>query len=144
MIKVAPYVKTAGSEKFKEFLALPFTIDMLYPVFNEDSVELLFDGWRGKDMVNWYKFTNDDGFILEFYSTYYVLRKDKVEKTKYMLSIPVTINDFINDLERFALQLYWTIWIDENFEPKDYLPKDGIKQYFQNLLLKIGKPEELS
>lgn len=144
MIKVAPYVKTAGSEKFKEFLALPFTIDMLYPVFNEDSVELLFDGWRGKDMVNWYKFTNDDGFILEFYPTYYVLRKDKVEKTKYMLSIPVTINDFINDLERFALQLYWTIWIDENFEPKDYLPKDGIKQYFQNLLLKIGKPEELS
>jgi len=54
MITVVSYSETKGSERFKEFLAKPFTLDMLYPVFNEKSVETLFEGWRGKDMMNWY------------------------------------------------------------------------------------------
>lgn len=134
---------TAGSERFKKFLAIPFKIDMLYPVFGNKSTDTLFDDWQGKVVVNWYKFTNTDEFILEFYSTYYVIKKDKGESIKYMLSIPETINDFINDMDRFNVQLYWTAWIDENFEPKEYLHKEEIKEYFANLLLKMGKSHEL-
>lgn len=143
MIVAVPYSKTKGSEKFKEFLAKPFTVDMLYPVFNDQSCELLFEAWRGKNMVNWYKFTNDDKIILEFYPTYYTVRKDVKDGVTYMLSIPKTIDDFINDMHRFGIPLYWTNWIDQNFEPKEYLHVNEIKNYFTDLLAKMGKSHEL-
>lgn len=143
MIKATPYNETKGSEKFKEFLAKSFTIDMLYPVNNDASCETLFDDWRVKNMMNWYKFNNDE-FTLEFYPTYYTVKKNKpVDSIKYILSIPITINDFINDMNRFMVQLYWTTWIDQNFEPKEYLHVDEIKDYFTDILAKIGKSHEL-
>jgi hypothetical protein len=49
MMKVTPYIYTIGSEKFKIFLIQPFTIEMLYPVFGDQSCETLFSGWHGKD-----------------------------------------------------------------------------------------------
>jgi hypothetical protein len=143
MIKVVPFIQTLGRDKFKQFLSLPFTIDMLFPVFNDKSEPTYFDGWHGKDMINWHKFTNDDKIILEFYPTYYTIRKEVKNGTTYMLSIPTTINDFINDMNRFGVQLYWTEWIDNNFEPKDYLKSDEIKEYYSNLLLRMGKSHEL-
>jgi hypothetical protein len=143
MIKVIPFNRTMDSEKFKEFLATPFKIDMLYPVFNEQSTETLFEDWRGKDMINWYRFTNDE-YTLEFYPTYYTIKKNKPEDSiKYMMSIPETIDDFINDMDRFGVQLYWTNWINQNFEPKEYLHANEIKEYFTILLTKMGKSEEL-
>lgn len=143
MIRVVPYIQTSRSENFRKFLALPFTIDMLYPVYNEKSCELLFDGWKGKNMLSWYKFVNEDKFILELYPTYYILTKDVPNAVKYSMVIPKTIDDFINDMQRFGVQLYWTAWIDTNFEPKDYLHVDEIKQYYVNLLGKMGKSNEL-
>jgi len=150
MVQVVPYNETKGSERFKEFLAKPFTLDMLYPVFNDKSVDTLrlitvtlFENWRGKNMVNWYKFTNDNKIVLEFYPTYYTVRKDVKNGITYMLSIPKTINNFITDMNRFGIQLYWTNWIDQNFEPKEYLHIDEIKNYFIDLLAKMGKSHEL-
>lgn len=140
MRKVVPYIKIMGSERFKEFLATPFTVDMLYPVFNDKSCETLFDDWRGKNMVNWYKFSNGDKIILEFFPTYYSVKRDKIV---YMLALPETLNDFINDMDRFGIQLYWSEWIDNNFEPKEYLERDEIHQYFVELLGRMGKSHEL-
>ena len=143
MINVVPYSETTGSEKFKEFLTKPFTLDMLYPVFNDQSCETLFENWRGKNMINWHRFSNDDKIILEFYPTYYTVRKDVKDAITYMLSLPTTINDFINDMKRFGVQLYWTEWVDQNFEPKEYLRVDKIKDYWIDLLAKMGKSHEL-
>ena len=143
MIKVVPFIQTIGSEKFKQFLALPFTIDMLYPVFNEKSCNTLFDNWHYKNMLNWHKFSNDDKIIIEFYPKYYVLYKNISNNIKYMMPLPKTINSFINDMNRFNIQLYWTNWIDENFEPKEYLHVDEIKNYYVDLLGKMGKSYEL-
>lgn len=143
MIKVTPYNETIGCEKFKEFLAISFKTDMLYSIFYDKSCETLFENWRGKDMLKWSKFNNDE-YTLEFYPTYYTLKKNKpVNSTKYVIPIPKTINDFINDMVRFDIQLYWTPWIDLNFEPKEYLHKDEIKNYFSDLLTKMGKSHEL-
>ena len=144
MINVVPYKETNGSEGFKKFLATPFSIDMLYPVFNDKSRDTLFDEWRGKDMLNgWSKFTSDE-YTLEFYPTYYTIKKNKpVDSIQYMLSLPTTIDDFINDMNRFGVQLYWTEWIDQNFEPKEYLHVDEIKNYWTALLAKMGKSHEL-
>jgi hypothetical protein len=143
MIRVVPYMYTSGSEKFKQFLALPFTFDMLYPIKGDKSSELLFDTWKCKEMINWQRFTNEDKIILEVYPTYYTISKNTPNAIKYMLSLPKTINEFINDMDRFGIQLYWTTWIDQNFEPKEYLAVDEIKQYYIDLLGKMGKSHEL-
>jgi len=147
MIKTVSYGKTLGSEKFRDFLALPFSVEMLYPIYGDKgdkAIVKLFEEWRGKDMLNgWSKFGNDD-YTLEFYPTYYTLKKNKpVDSIQYMLAIPATIDDFITDMEGFGIQLYWTTWIDENFEPKEYLQQDEIKGYFEDLLMKMGKSHEL-
>lgn len=143
MIEVVLFIHTIGSEKFKEFLAKPFTIDMLYPIYNNNSCETLFDGWKGKNMINWYKFTNENKYILEFYPDSYLIKRTG-NNASYQMKLPKSINDFINDAERFGIQLYWTNWIDENFEPKEYLHKEKIYPYFLNLLSKMGKLNELN
>jgi hypothetical protein len=63
MIEVTPYLSTMGSERFKKFLAQPFTFDNLCQLHNDTMV--LFDGWVAKDMNSWVRYTNDNGIILE-------------------------------------------------------------------------------
>lgn len=140
MIKVTPYLQTKGSEKFKEFLAQPFSFDQLCEL--KSDTQIFFDGWRAKDMNTWVRYTNDDGVILEVFSGYYNLKKSNKDST-YRLTYPQTINKFIEDMNRFSIQLYWNVWIDENFEPKEYLHVDDIKPYFVDLLAKLDKSNEL-
>jgi len=141
MIKVVPYIMLHGSEKFRDFLNQPFDMNILYQIDNVQTV-VLFDGWRGKSMGSWYKFTNDENIVLEFYATHYTVAYPK-STSKYMMGLPFTINDFINDLYRCNVQLYWTEWIHENFEPKDYIHRDEIREYFVNLLKRMDKSHEL-
>ena len=131
MIKVAPYIATIGDEKFKEFLVGEFKMDML---------NTLFADWREKDMLSWKRFTNGDDVRLEFYASNYNVKKGAIQ-TEF--SIPKTIDDFINDMQRTGVQLYWTIWIDENFEPKQYLPPNKIEDYYRDVLRKMDKSKEL-
>jgi hypothetical protein len=142
MIAVAPFSLTIGSEKFKDFLSTPFTLDMLYPIYGDNSCKTLFDGWHGKNMINWYKFIDDEKNVLEFYPKYYMIKKNK-QNFIITVSMPKTIDEFIIDMCRFEVKLYWTMWIDFNFEPKEYLQINQIKPYFEELLDKMGKKNEL-
>lgn len=142
MIKIAQYIETIGDESFKDFLNQPFKIDMLYPVFGENSSNTLLYGWRGKDMGGWYKFTDETNNVLEFYPNTFKVKKYK-DSITYELPLPSTLNVFIEDMFRFDIQLYWSKWVDENFEPKQYLKKDSIKDYWIELLEKLEKSHEL-
>lgn len=149
MKHVIPYIKTSGSEKYKNFIAAPFTVDMLYPVFNEKSCETLFDGWHGKNMTNWYRFTNDNKICLEFYPSHYTVGKEQQSfkptpnTIKFTLPLPQTINEFINDMNRYNVELLWTEYINEIFEPKEYMASEDIRNYYVDLLGKLGKSHEL-
>ncbi len=142
MLLIVPYIKTAGTQKFKEFLQTPFVFDMLYPL-NGASVDTLFADWHGKDMRNWFKFRNEDGVVLEFYPEGMYVIKKKSSDAGHQLATPRTIDEFISDMDRFGIPMQWSNWIDDNFEPKDYLPPDEIKSYFAGLLTKMGKAHEL-
>jgi hypothetical protein len=61
----------------------------------------------------------------------------------YELPIPIDINEFIEDMFRFNIFIYWNSLIEELFEPKDYLKRDEIKKYYVNLLSKMDKSFEL-
>lgn len=145
MIKAVPFIYTSGSQVFKDFLSVEFKVDMLSPIFGDKSCDTLFDGWRGKDMGGYYKFTNDEGIVLEFYPNHYdIIKKDSRGTVKNKITfLPANINDFINDMFRYDVEVHWSKWVDENFEPKDFLHKDDIKQYYVDLLEKLGKGFEL-
>jgi len=137
MIKTVSYIQTIGSEKFREFLIQPFYFNQL-DSFDEQQV--LFDGWRSKNMTTWFKYVNDDDFILEVYAETYTIN---IKTKKFVLPHPRTINDFINDMYRFGIQLYWNKWIADNFNPKDYLQEDEIRNYYVTLLGRLDKSFEL-
>jgi hypothetical protein len=46
-------------------------------------------------------------------------------------------------MERVGIPLYWSEWVERNFEPKDYLDKNDIYKYHANLLKSMGKFQEL-
>ena len=46
-------------------------------------------------------------------------------------------------MNRFGIEIYWNEWIDENFDPKDYLDKNQVETYYFNLLNRIDKSNEL-
>lgn len=142
MIKVATYIKTIGCEMFKNFISLPFSINFLYNITNEEGINVIFDGWHGKDMGSWYKFYNEEKIVLEFYADHYFIKFPKKDSQK--LPLPRTINDFINDMDRFGVEIYWNQWMKDNFEPKDYLYVDDIPKYFNELLIKMQKEEDLN
>ena len=109
-------IKPAGNHKFTEFLAKQFVCDMLFPVYGEHSVTTIFQGWQGELMYQWCRFTNDDGDILEFYAEgQYVIRARNESKDCYQRKTPKTIKEFIDDMDIFGIQLYWSDWIVKNF-----------------------------
>lgn len=137
MIKVSRLVETAGTQIFKEFLQTKFDFD--YFLVSQNGY---FDCWRGKNMGNWNKYTNDDDVVLEVYAETYKIIKPK-ETTTFEIPIPKDINEFIEDMFRFNITIYWRPIIDELFEPKDYLNVNEIRDYYFKLLDKMDKSFEL-
>ena len=140
MIKVTPFVNTTCSSKFKEFLERKFTINMLSQVNDNKSDDIIFDGWCHEFTSNTHEFTNNDNIQLEFKSEYYIIN---INENKYTILLPITINDFINDMQKFKIDIYWHDNIDERFEPKEYLRTEEIYDYYKDLLTKLNKSHEL-
>lgn len=135
MIKVTPFINTTGSTKFKEFLEHKFTIDML----SHNNENKIFDNWYDDSG----KLINNDNITLVFYPEHYIIDKNDANNTTCIIPLPITINDFINDMYRFNINIYWNDIIDEMFEPKEYLHVDEIYNYYKNLLNKLNKSHEL-
>ena len=134
MIKAVPFIQTIGTEKFKEFLLQPFKTEQL----DSNTDKELFDGWIYTEEEIYF---NKIGRItLNFHSTFYLAH---LNDANYKLPIPKTIDDFVNDMMRVGVEIYWSDLVDEKFEPKDYLQKDEIRKYFETLLNKMGKFNEL-
>jgi hypothetical protein len=117
MKTVLPDIGTTGNEKFTKFLAKQFVCDMLFPVYGEHSVTTIFDGWQGELMYNWSRFTNGDGDILEFYAEgVYVIKVRKESNDCFQRRTPKTIEEFIDDMKLFGIQLYWSDWVVRKFK----------------------------
>lgn len=139
MFKATPYIQTIGNDRYKELILQSFDYNQL-GIIDNANCQILFDGWKGKNMGNWMKYTNEDKITLEFYSeTYTINKKGKI----WTFPLPKTVDDFINDMFRVDVQIYWNAWIDERFEPKDFMRTDEISDYFTKLLIKMGKIEDL-
>jgi hypothetical protein len=112
MKTVHPDIRTTGNKEFAEFLTKTFVCDMLFPVYGEHSVTTIFQGWQGKLFYNWSRFTNGDGDILEFYAEgVYVVKVRNESNDGYQRQSPRTIEEFIDDMHEFGIQLYWSEWM---------------------------------
>ena len=67
----------------------------------------------------------------------------EIHGEKYIFPLPQTINDFINDMERVMIDLYWSETVLLTFEPKDIYSAERIRQYYVDLLEKMDKGHEL-
>lgn len=141
-MRVVEYINTRGDERFKSFLNQPFSINMLYSNSEIKNSETYFSNWRGKNMGSWQRYTNEKDIVLEFYPNYYNVQISK-NKIIQNINLPKTINDFINEMIKMDVDLYWSEWIDINFEPKQYLHENEIKKYYENLLASMDKSHEL-
>ena len=139
MIKAVPFIETIGCDRFKKFISQPFKLSMLCQL--DDTDKPVFSQWRHKNMGSWDKFTNDDNIVLEFYSNQYDIILPKCKMS--IMSIPQTLDEFVCDMKRYNVQLFWDDIIDLKFEPKEYLHKDEISAYFINLLGQMDKSKEL-
>jgi len=111
---------TNGNKKFTEFLSKTFVCDKLFPVYGKSSVTTIFQGWQGEKKNHWCRFTNENGDILEFYAEgQYVIKVNRESRDVYQLKTPRTINDFIDDMEKFGIQLYWSDWVVKKFHKKN-------------------------
>jgi len=133
MIKVVPYIETMGTNEYKKLLNTPF---------NFNDIPIYFNNWKGKKMGAWWKF-NDNNTTLEFFSSYYNVINKNMDNV-IQLPLPKTLNDFINDMNRLDIELYWSNWMEENYDPKHFISKDKIKEYYKKLLSDIEKDHELS
>ena len=107
----------AGNKKFTEFITNTFVCDMLFPVYGEHSVTTIFKGWQGELLHNWCRFTNENGDILEFYAEgIYVIKVRKENRDVHQLKTPRTIEEFIDDMKRFGVLLYWSDWVVKKFK----------------------------
>lgn len=138
--KVTPYINTMGDNKFKEFITQEFNTNMLFNLTNDININIIFDEWRGKKMGKWVKFFNENGVILEFYPEYLNIQ-NKTAKTT--IPLPKSINDFINDMAKYGIELYWSSWVVRTFDPKQFLHKNEIRDYYVDLLGKMEKSHEL-
>ena len=68
--------------------------------WNKEDAHVLFDGWYGKNRINWYECKNDNGDKIEFYAKTY-----KINSTE--LPYPQTIDHFITDCYRLKVSLVW-------------------------------------
>ena len=113
-------IRTTGNRKFTGFLAKQFVCDMLYPVYGESSVTTIFDGWQGKYHNYWSPLTNENRAFLEFFPEgHYVIRARDESKDCFQRRTPKSIEEFIDDMYKFGIQLYWSDWIVRKFKPKD-------------------------
>ena len=118
MKTVLPEIGTIGNEKITEFLSKTFVCDMLFPVYGEHSVTTIFDGWQGELFYNWSRIKNNAGDILEFYAEgVYVVKVRNESNDVYQRQTPKTIEEFIDDMNEFGIQLYWSDWVVKKFKP---------------------------
>jgi len=127
-MKVTPYISTLGTARYKELLASPFDFSML---------ETHFNGWKlaVKDTY-FYGYVTISLLLTPQYEV-------EIHGEKYIFPIPQTLNDFINDMQRVKIDLYWGDWMEREYEPKDFLPQNEIETYYENLLNEIDKGHEL-
>lgn len=142
MRKVLPYIETLGSRRFKNFLLQEFSVDVLDNVTYSNS-NILFDGWKGGESEDFYTIVNEKT-ALNFHKKNEYYEIITPWKEEFSLPLPYTINDFINDMCRLGIELHWSKWMDENFEPKEYMSEKDVEEYFRDLLKKMDKSHELS
>lgn len=79
---------------------------------------------------------NLNGLDVVFDGDYYHINKNKFIK-------PRIIDEFISDTHKLNHRIFWKESVLDEFQPKDYLKVEEIKDYYVDLLNKMDKSHEL-
>lgn len=132
-MKVTSYLNTIKNAKYKEFLNQPFNIESTTKIFND---------FKYKNLASLIKLQGND-IIFEFYTNYYKIINENTNEIIQINKIPTTLYEFIEDINKYNVQIFWSNNIFNTFEPEIILESNDIKTYYENLLKKINKSHEL-
>jgi hypothetical protein len=144
MYKALPFIESTGRDEYKEVLSQPFQIGMIGLVDFKvlDHIEPLFKNWRGKNMVSWTKFENDNKVVVEFYGNkapYKIINPKLVLRKDFTFPFPDNINQFICDCSRCNIDLQWNDYSLKLYDIKNMVIPEDFKFYINELLTKLGK-----
>jgi len=140
MTNTIPYIFTLRRKEFGDYLMKPFHIDLFTSKSNEIK---LFNGWTLSNNSTNNSLINDNGIVIEFYETFYIIT---TKTLVYTLPKPSMIYHIIEDMYRIGIQLHWNFENDvfiNKFKPIDYLNSDNIRDYYEKLLQSMDKSDEL-
>lgn len=141
-MKVKPFINTVCSINYKRFILKEFNQDMLKNIGHDKAI---LDNWHGRDMGGWFSFVNVANTAnLDFYDDHYIIKPHKLSPDSYKLPLPLTLSDFINDTYRCGVELNWCKDVVDGFEDFNLLGCDEIENYYDSLLIKIGKNETIN
>ena len=102
-------------------------------VWHEEEACVLFDGWVGKDRLNWVECKNDAGDKIEFYAKTYKING-------YELPYPKTLDNFITDCKRLNIELWWRKdLVDLGMNIFHILPATVSEEYITEMLTLMDK-----
>ena len=166
VIEASPYIDVNTNEKAKkELYALPFEIsrvankisierpvkmfgfwesDNAYQdrlnLWNEEEKYRLFEGWSCKDMYHFQEIYNKStNTIITFEHTEYEVNH---QGRKFLLPLlPETIDDFITDLKRIGIALFWKQEIADIYGINNITSNKKIIDYYE-FVKKLGNANE--
>lgn len=115
-----------------------------------DKIENLSNFFNGswdiiRNDINWtvikyniykFEFLSNNTYVVEYYDESETL-------VKYTLPKPNILGDFIDDMTRLNIPLFWNPHIVDNYEPHNLLDVDLIENFFREKLNNIEKGFEL-
>ena len=132
-MKVTSYINTIKNAEYRNYLN---------QTFNPEQISIIFDGFRYKNLASLIKLQSND-ITFEFYTDYYKIIDENANEIIQINKVPSTLYEFIEDINRYNVLIYWSKNIFTTFEPEIILESCDIRCYYENLLSKINKSHEL-
>lgn len=126
--------------------------DEIFGLYNldENIIDIIkkeyFSGeWFAYDNMTWvsikydnyqFDFLGDETYKIEYYDESETL-------ISVLLPKPLTLNDFIGDLFRLNIKIYWSNWVIDMYNPIRLIEKSKIENFIRKELNHIDKGFEL-
>jgi hypothetical protein len=135
-IKAVPNRLLLYNEDVNNLLNAKFDEKKLSEYFGKNFVINNFTDWV-KVSYGKYNFEfNNIEFTVEYYDDSEILNK-------YRLPLPKCLDDFINDMYRLNIDIYWTNKIITKYLPNFLIDKNNLENFIRYYLTKIEKEFEL-
>lgn len=136
-IKVSNFNKLIQSTTVLEFYSQNLDVKNLKKIFDGE--------WFVEDNMTWVKVLYNQKYTFEFINEIvkYSYINDSESYVEFSIPTPTTIDEFISDMNRIGIELFWKKSIITKYQPQFLIDKDKIEMFQRVNLNNINKSFEL-